>query len=156
MGAISLAGASDTGIATALTKKYQKELAKVTKLTDIVTSALAVFETSVSTALNNARLTNGSSPCYRSYTTDHLLIFPTLTTRWKQKTEINLKKSMGRNQRPKEEIKKKRWLMMAHSFPCGILLATKMDKLQSIYHQPSHLSKARKPSENCESLVRKS
>ena len=36
LGAISLAGVSVSGVATALTKKYQKEPAKVTKLTDIV------------------------------------------------------------------------------------------------------------------------
>ena len=43
LGAVSLAGASVSGVATVLTKKYQKKLAKATKLTDIVTSALAVY-----------------------------------------------------------------------------------------------------------------
>ena len=56
LGAISLTGARDIGVATALTKKYQKKLTKVTKLVDIVTSALAVFETSVSKALNNGKI----------------------------------------------------------------------------------------------------
>ena len=56
LGAISLAGVSINGMATALTKKYQKKLLKVTKLVDIVTSALAVFETSVSKALNNGKI----------------------------------------------------------------------------------------------------
>ena len=37
LSAISLAGASVSGVAMALTKKYQKKLVKVTKLTDIVT-----------------------------------------------------------------------------------------------------------------------
>ena len=50
LGAISLAGVSINGVATALTKKYQKKLSKVTKLVDIVTSALAAFETSISKA----------------------------------------------------------------------------------------------------------
>ena len=45
LGALSLAGASISGVTTALTKKYQKKLAKVMKLTDIITSAIAVFET---------------------------------------------------------------------------------------------------------------
>ena len=45
LGAVSLAGASVSGVTTALTKKYQKKLTKVTKLTDIITSAIAVFET---------------------------------------------------------------------------------------------------------------
>ena len=56
LGAISLAGASLSGLTMALTKKYQKKLSKVTKLYDIVTSAIAVFETSVSTALSNGKI----------------------------------------------------------------------------------------------------
>ena len=40
---VSLTGTSISDMATALTKKYQKELMKVTKLVDIVTSAIAVF-----------------------------------------------------------------------------------------------------------------
>ena len=50
---VSLAGASVSGVATALTSKYQKKLTKVTKLVDIRTSVKAVFETSISKALNN-------------------------------------------------------------------------------------------------------
>ena len=55
LGAVSLTGASVSGVATVLTKEYQKKLSKVTKLADIVTLALAVFETSVSKALNNGK-----------------------------------------------------------------------------------------------------
>ena len=56
LAAVSLTGAGFSGITTALTKKYQKKLSKVTKLTNIVTSALAVLETSVSKALNDDRI----------------------------------------------------------------------------------------------------
>ena len=56
LGAVSLAGVSLSGVTTALTKKYQKKLSKVTKLVDTVTSALAVFETSVSKALDNGKI----------------------------------------------------------------------------------------------------
>ena len=42
--------------ATALTKKYQKKLAKITELVNIVTLALAVFEMSVPEALNNGKV----------------------------------------------------------------------------------------------------
>ena len=56
LGAISLTGASISGVATVLTKKYQKKLSKVTKLIDIVMSALAVFETSVSKVLSNGKI----------------------------------------------------------------------------------------------------
>ena len=54
--AISLAGASVSGVTTVLTKKYQKKLMKVTKLTDIVTSAIAIFETSLSKALSIGKI----------------------------------------------------------------------------------------------------
>ena len=56
LGAISLLGASFSGLTTAVTKKYQKKLSKVTKLVDNVTSAVAVFETSVSKALSNGKI----------------------------------------------------------------------------------------------------
>ena len=44
------------GWATAFTSKYQKKLIEVTKLVDIVTSAIFVFETSLSMALNNGEI----------------------------------------------------------------------------------------------------
>ena len=53
LGAVSLARASISGAFTVLTRKYQNKLTKVTKLVDIVTSAISVFETSLSKALNN-------------------------------------------------------------------------------------------------------
>ena len=56
LGAVSLAGAGISGITTVLTKKYQKKLSKVAQLIDTVTSALAVFEMSVSKALNDGRV----------------------------------------------------------------------------------------------------
>ena len=48
LGAISLAGVSVSGMDTALTKKYQKKVAKATELVNIITLALVVFETSIS------------------------------------------------------------------------------------------------------------
>ena len=56
LGTVSLAGANVSGMAMALTKKYQKKLAKATKLVDIVTSVLAVFEMSISKVLNDGRV----------------------------------------------------------------------------------------------------
>ena len=56
MGAVSLAGVIASGVTTVLTKKYQKKLTKVTKLTDIITAAIAVFEMSVSKALKNGKI----------------------------------------------------------------------------------------------------
>ena len=53
LGAASLTGAIASGMISVLIKKYQKKLKKVTKLIDIVTPALVVFEQVVSGALKN-------------------------------------------------------------------------------------------------------
>ena len=53
---ISLAGAGISGVAMVLTKKHQKKLTKVTKLTGIITSAMTVFERVVSKALKNGKI----------------------------------------------------------------------------------------------------
>ena len=53
LGAASLTGVIASGIISALTKKYQKKLKKVTKLIDIITPALVIFERVVSGALKN-------------------------------------------------------------------------------------------------------
>ena len=54
LGAAPLTGAIASGIIPTLTKKYQKKLKKVTKLIDIVTPALVVFERVRSGALKNS------------------------------------------------------------------------------------------------------
>ena len=53
LGAASLTGAIACGIISALTKKYQQKLKKVTKLIDIVTPALVTFERVVSKSLQD-------------------------------------------------------------------------------------------------------
>ena len=53
LGVASLTGVTASGIISALAKKYQKKLKKVTKLIDIVTPALVVFERVVSKVLKN-------------------------------------------------------------------------------------------------------
>ena len=53
LGAASMTGAIAGGIILLLTKKYQQKLKKVTKLIDIITPALVVFERVVSGALKN-------------------------------------------------------------------------------------------------------
>ena len=53
LGAASMTGAIASGIISVLAKKYQKKLKKVTRLTDIVTPALDVFERVISGALKN-------------------------------------------------------------------------------------------------------
>ena len=56
LGAASLTGAIASGIISVLTKKYQKKLKKVTKLIDIITPALVVFERVESKSLNDGVL----------------------------------------------------------------------------------------------------
>ena len=51
--AASLTGAIASGIISTLTKRYQKKLKKVTKLTDIVTRATVVFDRVISGALKD-------------------------------------------------------------------------------------------------------
>ena len=53
LGAASMTGAITSGIISTLTKKYQKKLKKVTRLIDVVTPALVVFERVISGALKN-------------------------------------------------------------------------------------------------------
>ena len=53
LGAASLTGVIASGIISALTRKYQQKLKNVTKLIDIITPALVVFERVVSGALKN-------------------------------------------------------------------------------------------------------
>ena len=56
LGAVSLAGASVSGVTTVLTKKSQKKLSKVKKLTDIIIPAIAVLEMCLSKALRNGKI----------------------------------------------------------------------------------------------------
>ena len=53
LGVASFTGGIASGIISVLTKKYQKKLKKVTRLIDIVTPALLVFERVISGALKN-------------------------------------------------------------------------------------------------------
>ena len=53
LGAASMTGAIDSRIISVLTKKYQKKLKKVSKLIDIITPALVVFERVISGALKD-------------------------------------------------------------------------------------------------------
>ena len=53
LGAASVTGSIVNGIILVLAKKYQKKLKKVTKLIDIITPALVVFERVISGALKN-------------------------------------------------------------------------------------------------------
>ena len=67
LGAASMTGAITGGIISVLSKKYQQKLKKVTKLIDIVTPALVVFERVVSGALKKVWKMRKSSIHFRHY-----------------------------------------------------------------------------------------
>ena len=96
LGAISLAGMSVSGVVIALTKKYQQKLVKVTKLTDIVTFALALFETGISKALNSSRIDEREFNMLQAL---YYELFNDISdVGHKMETKTNSKKSMGRHQ----------------------------------------------------------
>ena len=76
LGAASLTGVIASGIISTLTKKYQKKLKKVTKLIDIVTPALVVFERIISGALKNGIIDEEE---FNTLQTLHLETFNELT-----------------------------------------------------------------------------
>ena len=53
LGVASMTGAIASGIISVLTKKHQKKLKKITKLIDIITPALVVFERVISDAVKD-------------------------------------------------------------------------------------------------------
>ena len=127
---VSLAGVSVSGVAMALTKKYQKKLMKVTKLVDIMTLALAVFETSVSKPLNNGRIDEREFTMLQTF---HLGTFNGLAI-------VDHKKRQDKSTFPKsifEEINNLKKairdaLYHAHSSPCAILCVTTATKINKL------------------------
>ena len=77
----NISGWSNSGTPMALIKKYQKKLAKVTKLIEIITLALAMFETSVSKVLKDGKIDEQEFAMLQGYTTNRLIICPMLITR---------------------------------------------------------------------------
>ena len=117
LGAVSLAGASVIGVATALTKMYQKKLTKVTKLVDIVTSTIAVSETSVSKALNNCEIDEREFQVLQEL---HLKVINELSNvdcRMKSETRNQLQKSlMEEINEIKKTLRKRNISSFAHYF----------------------------------------
>ena len=72
LGAASLTGVIASGIISVLTKKYQKNLQKVTKLIDIITPALwSYLGGFYLNLLRMVRSMRKSSTCFRRYTLKH-------------------------------------------------------------------------------------
>ena len=83
LGAASLTGAIASGIISMLTKKYQKKLKKVTRLTDIVTPALVVYERVISGALKNGVIDEEK---FNTLQTLHLETSRQYDQKWPQET----------------------------------------------------------------------
>ena len=108
LGAASMTGAIASGIISVLTKMYQKRLKKVTKLIDIVTPALVVFERVISGALKDGIIDEEE---FNTLQTLHLETLNELTgVDHRMKAEnrsLSRKKPDGRNKPTKEKSRNK-------------------------------------------------
>ena len=139
LGAASMTGAIASGIISVLNKKYQQKLKKVTKLTDIVTLALVVFERAVSGALKNGVI---SEEGFNTLQTLHLETLSELTG-IDHRMEAEHRSLVDKRLLEEiNEIKKAQGTKVELLARCAISCVTlKMDK---IYYQPNHLWKGQK------------
>ena len=130
LGAISLAGASISGVTMAPTKKYQKKLGKVTKLADIVMSVIAVFEMSVFKVLDDGKIDEEE---FNMLQTLHLKALNELSKVDHKMGAENSnqfeRKFNGRDKRHKETHRNKSF-MICSFFLCVILHVTSKDNLK--------------------------
>ena len=147
LGAASMTGAIASGIISVLTKKYQKKLKKVTKLIDIVTPALVVFERVISGALKDGIIDEEE---FNTLQMLHLETSNELTgvdCRMEAENRSLVEKSLIEEI---NELKKKAETKVSLLACCVISYATlKMDK---IYYQPNHLWKVQKAVKNLQGL----
>ena len=104
LGAVSLAGASVNCVTTALTKKYQKKPTKVTKLTDIITPAIAVFEMCLSKALTNGKIDEEEFNLLQTFHLKTMNELIGVDREMEAKNRNQFKKSTGRDKRNKENL----------------------------------------------------
>lgn len=93
LGGVALAGSICSGITNVLIKKYQNKTHKVVKLYDTVTSAIAVFKTSISRALLDGRID------YNEFQTIQGIYYKTLEklSSTDQKMEANIRTSFEKS-----------------------------------------------------------
>ena len=140
MGAASLTGVIASGIISTLTKKYQKKLKKVTKLIDIVTPALVVFERVISSALKNGVINEEE---FNTLQTLHLETLNELTGvdhRMEAENRSLVEKCLMEEINNMKKKKSRKKLLIACSL-CYLVCTLKMDK---IYYQPNNLWKGQK------------
>ena len=136
--AASMTGAIASGIISVLTKTYQQKLKKVTKLIDIVTPALVVFERVVSGALKDSIINEEE---FNMLQTLHLETLNELTGvdhRMEVEHRSLVEKSLMEEI---NELKKNAGTRVQLLARCAISCVTlKMDRL---YYQPNHLWKGK-------------
>ena len=97
-----------SGIILVLAKKYQKKLKKVTKLIDIVTPALAVFERLISGALKDSIINEEDFNILQMLHLDTLNELTGVDPRMEvENRSLVGKKPDGRNKRTKEKSRNK-------------------------------------------------
>ena len=148
LGVAFLTGVIASGIISMLTKKYQKKLKRVTKLIDIVTPVLVVFERVVSGTFKNGVGPTGTPLCrideeeFNTLQTLHLEMLNELTginRRMEAEHRSLVEKSLLEEI---NNIKKNAGTKAKSLAGCVISCVTlKMDK---IYYQPNHLWKGQK------------
>ena len=139
LGAASLTGAIASGIISTLTKKYQKKLKKVTRLTDVVTPALVVFERVISGALKNGIIDEEEFNTLQMLHLETLNELTGVDRRMEAENRSLVEKSLMEEM---NELKKKAETKTYLLARCVISYAPlKMDK---IYYQPNHLWKEQK------------
>ena len=139
LGAASMTGAIASGIISVLTKKYQQKLKKVTRLIDIITPALFIFERVVSGTLKNGIIDEEE---FNTLQTLHLETLNELTgidRRMEAEHRSLVEKSLLEEINKLKKAQVTRVLLLAR---CAISCVTlKMDRL---YYQPNHLWKGQK------------
>ena len=137
LSAASMTGEIASGIISVLTRKYQQKLKKVTKLIDIVTPALVVFERVVSGALKDSIIDE------KEFNTLQTLYLKTLNelTGIDRRMEVDhrslVKKSLLEEI---NELKKCRNKSLIACSLCYFMCYFKMDRL---YYQSNHLWKGK-------------
>ena len=108
LGAASLTGAIASGIISALTKKYQQKLKKVTKLIDIITPALVVFERVVSKSLKDGKINEEEFNMLQTLHLETLNELMGIDCRMEaENRSLAEKKPTGRDKRAKEKSRNK-------------------------------------------------
>ena len=91
-------------------------LMKVTKLTDIVTSAIAVLETSVSKALHNGEIDEGEFDMLQVLRIKVINELSNVNHKMELEARNQLQKVVGRDKQGKENLKYQRRLMICLLF----------------------------------------